>query len=190
MSNDTNDGEPSEGTDAGTDTGGSGTGATGGQGAAGGQSATGGQAGTGGQTGATTDRQATAGSDLEPNVAGALCYVLGWISGLFFFFTEEEDEFVRFHAAQSIVVFGALSVGYFVLTRILWSMLFSAGNFGAWQLINTINTLLILVGLVLWVGLMYVAYQGRWYELPIAGELANNMIQDSDVTVERKSVSD
>jgi uncharacterized membrane protein len=47
---------------------------------------------------------------MQPNVAALLSYVLGWITGLIFFLIEKENKFVRFHAAQSLVVFGALTV--------------------------------------------------------------------------------
>lgn len=139
--------------------------------------------------GATTNRPNTA-SGLEPNVAGAATYALGWLTGLFFFFTEKEDEFVRFHAAQSIVAFGALTVAYIVIgmvfSVILGSLLLS-GGFAIVPLVGLLNMLLGLIGLVLWIGSMYMAYQGRWFELPIAGNIANNMIADSGPsTVERK----
>ena len=49
--------------------------------------------------------------DLEPNVAGLLCYVGGWISGVIFLLLEQKNKFVRFHAIQSIIVFGALRLG-------------------------------------------------------------------------------
>ena len=41
---------------------------------------------------------------LSPNVAGLLCYVAGWITGIIFFVLERRNKFVRFHAAQSIIV--------------------------------------------------------------------------------------
>ena len=41
---------------------------------------------------------------LSENVAGLLCYILGWITGLIFLLIDKRP-FVRFHAAQSIVVF-------------------------------------------------------------------------------------
>ena len=41
---------------------------------------------------------------LESNIAGLLSYLVGWITGLIFFLIEQEDEFVRFHAMQSIIV--------------------------------------------------------------------------------------
>ncbi|MEE8194196.1 MAG: hypothetical protein V3T73_01680 [Dehalococcoidales bacterium] len=47
---------------------------------------------------------------LDENVAGLLCYVLGWVGGLVFILIEPENKFVRFHAMQSIIVFGALNV--------------------------------------------------------------------------------
>jgi hypothetical protein len=47
---------------------------------------------------------------LEPNTAGLLCYLGGWISGIIFLVIEQENKFVRFHALQSIVTFGVLTV--------------------------------------------------------------------------------
>ena len=47
---------------------------------------------------------------IQPNVAGLLSYVLGWLTGLIFFLIEKENKFVRFHALQSMIVFGALFV--------------------------------------------------------------------------------
>lgn len=63
---------------------------------------------------------------LEPNIAGLLCYILGWISGIIFFLIESENKFVRFHAMQSIVTFGGLTVLQIligILNRIIWSIL-------------------------------------------------------------------
>ena len=47
---------------------------------------------------------------LAENVAGLLCYVLGWVSGLVFILIEKENRFVRFHAIQSIYVFGVITI--------------------------------------------------------------------------------
>ena len=59
---------------------------------------------------------------MAENVAGLLCYVLGWVTGLIFFFIDKRP-FVRFHAAQSIVVFGGLTI-----VRIALRMVFLAGG--------------------------------------------------------------
>ena len=42
---------------------------------------------------------------LQANVAGLLCYLVGWITGLIFFLIEKENKFVRFHALQSLITF-------------------------------------------------------------------------------------
>ena len=47
---------------------------------------------------------------LDENVAGLLCYVLGWISGIIFLLIEPKNNFVRFHAIQSIVVFAIINI--------------------------------------------------------------------------------
>jgi len=48
-------------------------------------------------------------SGLSENTAGLLCYLLGWITGLIFYLIDKRP-YVRFHAAQSIVVFGGLNI--------------------------------------------------------------------------------
>ena len=96
---------------------------------------------------------------LDENVAGLLCYVLGWISGLVFFLIEKENKFVRFHALQSIIVFGVLSIASLILSYIPWI---------GWLLGGLISIL----ALVLWIILMIKAYQGEKFKLPWAGDLA------------------
>lgn len=100
---------------------------------------------------------------LERNLAGLLCYLLGWVTGLIFILLEKEDRFVRFHAMQSIVVFGALTVASIILGFI---------PFIGWIL----GWLLGLLGLVLWIILMIKAYQNQMYKLPVAGDFAERHI--------------
>ena len=96
---------------------------------------------------------------LEQNLAGLLCYVLGWVTGLVFLALEKENKFVRFHATQSIATFGALTVVIIILNFI---------PFIGWILGWLVN----LLGLVLWIILMIKAYQGQTYKLPWAGNFA------------------
>ena len=100
---------------------------------------------------------------LEENVAGLLCYVLGWITGLVFILIEKENKFVRFHAMQSIIVFGILTIANIVLGWI---------PFIGWVLRSIIG----IVALVLWIVLMIKAYQGTKYKLPWAGDLAEKQV--------------
>lgn len=101
---------------------------------------------------------------LQPNIAGLLCYVLGWVTGLIFIILEKENKFVRFHAMQSIVVFGAITVVDIILGYI--------------PIIGTAIAYIIgLLALVLWIVLMLKAYQGQMFKLPIAGEFAEKQVK-------------
>ena len=96
---------------------------------------------------------------LTENVAGLLCYVLGWVSGIVFLIIESGNKFVRFHAFQSIIVFGILS-----LVGIAFSPIPYLGGFITW--------LASLIGFILWIVLIVMAAQGKKYKLPWAGNLA------------------
>ena len=96
---------------------------------------------------------------LDENVAGLLCYVLGWVTGLVFFLIEKDSKFVRFHAMQSIIVFGVLSVASIILR---WIPLIG----------GIISGLIGLLSLVLWIILMIKAYQDEKFKLPWAGDIA------------------
>ena len=96
---------------------------------------------------------------LTENVAGLLCYVLGWVSGLIFLLIEGENKFVRFHAIQSIAVFGILTVAGTV-----FSWIPVIGGF-LWWVTGALS-------FILWIVLMVKAYQGTKYKLPWAGDFA------------------
>ena len=100
---------------------------------------------------------------LEPNIAGLLCYLLGWVTGLVFLVLEKENKFVRFHAMQSIATFGALTVVIIILNFIPYI---------GWILAWLVN----LLGLALWIILMVKAYQGQTYKLPWAGNFAEKQV--------------
>ena len=97
---------------------------------------------------------------LDANVAGLLCYVLGWVSGLVFILIERESKFVRFHALQSIYVFGVLTIAYIIFRWIPPIIGFEL----VW--------LIRLLWIILLILLMVKAYQGKMYKLPWSGNLA------------------
>lgn len=129
-----------------------------------------------GTAGATGPRQAAGAgwetpavgtqTGLQRNVAGLLCYVLGWLTGIIFYLVEK-DPFVRFHAMQSILTFGGVSAVYIVI-----SILHPIGLWRLWFLFHTLGTLLWLASVLLWVLLMVKAHQGERYKLPVVGDLA------------------
>jgi len=96
---------------------------------------------------------------LTENVAGLLCYVLGWISGIAFILLEKENKFVRFHAIQSIIVFGVLTIAMIILS---WIPVIGF----------VLGWIIWVIGLILWIVLMVKAYQGVKYKLPWAGDFA------------------
>jgi uncharacterized membrane protein len=109
-------------------------------------------------------------SGLTENVAGLLCYVLGWLTGIIFLISDKRP-FVRFHAAQSIVVFGALTLLRIILSFGIFGT-YSLGFFSIWSLISMLVSL---VTLVAWIVLMLMAYQGRRFEVPIAAGIAKSI---------------
>lgn len=103
---------------------------------------------------------AKSGTGLSKNTAGALAYVLGPITGVIFLVIEK-DPFVRFHAMQSIVVF----VGLFVLQMIM----------GFTIILALLIPLVSIISLILWILLIYKAWNGEEWEVPIAGKFARNL---------------
>ena len=98
---------------------------------------------------------------LQENVAGLLCYVLGWVTGIIFLILEPENKFIKFHAIQSIIVFGILTVASWLFSWIFWLL----------------GTLIGILTFILWIILMYKAYQGERYKLPVAGDIADKNSQ-------------
>lgn len=96
---------------------------------------------------------------MEENVAGLLCYLLGWVTGLIFLLIEKDSKFVKFHAIQSLVVFGAYTVLVIILRFI---------PFVGWIL----STIVGIIAFIFWIILMVKAYQGAMYKLPISGDIA------------------
>ena len=92
---------------------------------------------------------------IDQNLAGLLCYAGWWITGIVFLIMEKENQFVRFHAVQSIITFGAFTILNVILGRI---------PFLGW--------LLWVAATILWIVLMLKAYQGQQYKLPIIGDIA------------------
>jgi len=110
-------------------------------------------------------------SGIQANMAALLSYLAGWITGLIFFLVEKDNKFVRFHAMQSIVVFGAFSA-LGIAISVFASLAIAIQAYFLLPLIGLISTLLWLAVLILWIILMVKAYQGEKIKLPIAGDIA------------------
>jgi uncharacterized membrane protein len=96
---------------------------------------------------------------LDENIAGLLCYVLGWLTGIVFLVLEKENKFVRFHAIQSLATFLPLSIIAWVIGLIPF-------------IGRVISPLIGILALILWLILMFKAYKGEMYKLPVVGDFA------------------
>jgi uncharacterized membrane protein len=114
--------------------------------------------------------------NLSENVAGLLCYVLGWVTGLIFLLIDKRP-FVRFHAAQSLILFGALHI----ISIILATAFLGGGMFGSsfsWSSLSfwaAIHSLVDLVALIAWIVGMIKAYQHERFRFPIVAEFADQL---------------
>jgi uncharacterized membrane protein len=110
---------------------------------------------------------------LAENVAGLLCYAVGFITGIIFFLIDKRP-FVKFHAAQSMVVFG----GLFVIQIALSFMGFLIRGFIGFGLFGLLHMAVWLVGFVLWILLMIKAYQHESFRVPIAADIADGLAKN------------
>jgi uncharacterized membrane protein len=112
-------------------------------------------------------RVPAAGMDLKPNVAALLCYPLFFITGILFLVLTpyNKDPEVRFHAYQSIF-FSVLIVAFNVIVNIFTAM----NPFDAIDDLMRAGLTLVIFGGMAW--LMYQAYLGNRFKLPVIGELA------------------
>lgn len=99
---------------------------------------------------------------LDENIAGLLCYIAGWISGLVFFFLEKDSKFVKFHAMQAIITSLAFTVASVFL--------------GFIPIIRMFTGLLGLAQFILMIICMIKAYNKEWFKLPVVGDIAEQQI--------------
>ncbi len=107
--------------------------------------------------------EAESSTGLSANVAGLLCYVVVWITGIVFLILEKKSTFVKFHAYQSIMTFGVLTVAQLVLGWIPYI---------GWVL----NIIIGILMFILWIILIIQAGTGKMWKVPWAGDWAEKQI--------------
>ena len=112
-----------------------------------------------GSTGGKDGTGRTSSTGLDTKLAGMLCYLFVFVSGAVFLIVEEIDRDVRFHAYQSTLTFGFLFVLSGVASWVPW--------FG-WVIGLVIWPFIF----VLWLVLMWKAFEGERFKLPVVGEWA------------------
>jgi uncharacterized membrane protein len=112
---------------------------------------------------------------ITAETAAGFSYLFWWVSGLLVYFNERENRYVRFHAVQSILLTGALSIfSVFAFTlAALFNDFFQSSHQSFWHTlcIGTIALSLIVV-LLPWLLAMIAAFTGTYLQLPKIGEYA------------------
>ena len=110
---------------------------------------------------------------VEPRLSALLCYTAWWLSALIFLAIEQQHRGVRFHAAQSLLLFGGLSVAIGALSGLSVAMLVvSAGAFQAVRLL----VYLVWIGAVgVWLVLMLRTYKGETWRIPFVADFADRI---------------
>ena len=111
---------------------------------------------------------------LAPNLAGAIAYALGPITGIALLVMEKQNAFVRFHAAQSTAVSILMIAASFALS-IIGTVLAVVPVLG-WIVALVVSVAVAFVSFFLWLYLMWQAFQGRTVRLPVAGQIAGRML--------------
>ena len=129
----------------------------------------------GGAVAAPAAASGTAG--IEENVAGVLCYIFWWISGLIFLLMDKRP-FVKFHAAQDI----AFNIAMAAVGIVFWIVVLFLGfvtailHFPIGFLTALLWPVIGLVFFGTWIFLMYKAYNHEMFKLPIIGDMVEKMV--------------
>lgn len=111
------------------------------------------------------------GSTPQNQVVAAAAYLLGFVTGILFLYLEpyDKDEFVRFHARQSI----AFSIAWFVINLVL-GVFIAVLPFALGRLLVGLQELINLALAIMWIFLMYKAFGGERYRIPELADLADS----------------
>lgn len=114
-------------------------------------------------SGSAPPPNAPAAAGMADNVAGTLCYVLGFITGILFLVLApyNQNKAIRFHAFQSIF----LHIAFIII----W---IGAGIVLPWSISLVLTPLIGLGGFGLWLYVMWQTYQNQRVKLPLIGDLA------------------
>jgi len=122
---------------------------------------------------------------MKENVAGLICYAGFWVTGIIFLIIEKKNKTVRFHAMQSLVVFGILNIIWGAANSVRVGLSAFTGSYTlalAYLLAATIVFgIFFTIWWVLWGVLMHRAYHNRVWKVPAGlGNLAERCLAKLD----------
>jgi uncharacterized membrane protein len=116
---------------------------------------------------------------LDERLAGVLCYSVWWVTGGLFLLLERQHRITRFHAAQSLILFGAVSallVAFGALSAV--SLMLSTALY---ELMQVFGKLLWLGATVVWLVLVLRAWRGEVWRVPLVAALADRVVERTSV---------
>ena len=103
---------------------------------------------------------------LSENIAGLFCYAFWFVSGIVILVMERENKFVRFHALQSVIWFVLLTVVQWIL-----------GFLAFLPFIGILSWAVGVLCFASWIYLMYMAFKGNKFKLPMIGDVVEAQIE-------------
>ena len=122
----------------------------------------------------TSERSSTG---LDANIAAALSYFFGLLSGALFFAMENESRFVKFHAMQSMLASVAAMI-LWIAFMVVWTVLVRIPFLGVIAaIVGFLGWAVLALGLLaVWLFCMFKAFQGDRFKLPFIGEVAEKQV--------------
>jgi uncharacterized membrane protein len=115
---------------------------------------------------------------IDENVAGLLCYIFWWVSGLIFLLVDKRP-FVRFHAAQDIafnLVMYVIGFAFWIVALVITAITTAIFHFPLGIFTFFLGPILCIAFLGTWIFLMYKAYNHEMFKLPIIGDMVEKMV--------------
>jgi uncharacterized membrane protein len=101
----------------------------------------------------------TSSTGMPSNIAMFVSYLFTWVSGIIILLIEKNDGEVRFHAAQSVILFGACSILGVLLPVI--------------PLLGPLTLRIVgLIALAIWLVQLVTSLMGRPFKLPVISRFA------------------
>ena len=117
----------------------------------------------------------TSSTGLDVRLASVLCYSVWWITGGLFLLLERQHRTIRFHAAQSLVLFGAVSVLLVGLGALSAVALVVSSQ--AYQLVRVFGDVVWAGAAVVWLVLVLRAWRGDVWRVPLVAALADRVVE-------------
>ena len=132
----------------------------------------------GGSAAATAPVADSPTAGMDENVAGLLCYIFWWVSGLIFLLIDKRP-FVKFHAAQDIafnIAMAIIAFAFWIVAFVITAITTAIFHFPIGFLTFLLWPVIGIAFFATWIFLMYKAYNHEKFKLPIIGDMVEKMV--------------